>query len=97
VKRTPRKTARLKWWTDARFGLFIHFGLYALPARHEWVKNHERLTNEQYQKYFDHFNPTSSIPRVGSDAKAARHEICGHHFQTSRGLLLWTRNTLITK
>jgi len=32
-------------------------GLYALPARHEWVKQNERLTNEQYQKY-----STISIP-----------------------------------
>jgi len=47
-----QKAQRLKWWTDARFGMFIHWGLYALPARHEWVKNRERLTNEQYQKYF---------------------------------------------
>jgi alpha-L-fucosidase len=52
-----QKTQRLKWWTDARFGMFIHWGLYALPARHEWVKNYERITNEDYQKYFDMFNP----------------------------------------
>lgn len=52
-----QKMQRMKWWTDARFGMFIHWGLYALPARHEWVKNRERLTNEQYQKYFDNFNP----------------------------------------
>lgn len=58
-----QKTERLKWWTDARFGMFIHWGLYALPARHEWVKNHERLTNEQYQKYFDNFNPDLFNPR----------------------------------
>ncbi len=51
------KTQRLKWWTDARFGMFIHWGLYALPARHEWVKNAERMTNEQYQKYFNLFDP----------------------------------------
>ena len=36
-----QKAGRLKWWTDARFGMFIHWGLYALPARHEWVKNAE--------------------------------------------------------
>jgi alpha-L-fucosidase len=52
-----QKMQRMKWWTDSRFGMFIHWGLYALPARHEWVKNRERLTNEQYQKYFDNFNP----------------------------------------
>ncbi|HZH72202.1 MAG TPA: alpha-L-fucosidase, partial [Mariniphaga sp.] len=30
------KAQRLSWWTDARFGMFIHWGIYALPARHEW-------------------------------------------------------------
>ena len=52
-----QKIQRLKWWTEDRFGMFIHWGLYALPARHEWVKNYERINNEQYQKYFDMFNP----------------------------------------
>ena len=60
---TPQqKVERLKWWTDARFGMFIHWGLYSLAARHEWVKNHERLTNEQYQQYFDNFNPDEFDP-----------------------------------
>jgi alpha-L-fucosidase len=58
-----QKTQRMKWWTDARFGMFIHWGIYALPARHEWVKNRERLTNEDYQKYFDNFNPDMYNPR----------------------------------
>ncbi|MBT1678368.1 alpha-L-fucosidase [Curtobacterium aurantiacum] len=45
------------WFSHDRFGMFIHWGLYALPARHEWVKNRERITDEDYQKYFDHFDP----------------------------------------
>jgi alpha-L-fucosidase len=43
--------------------MFIHWGLYAQAARHEWVKNHERLTDEQYQKYFDTFAPDLYDPR----------------------------------
>lgn len=58
-----QKTQRMKWWTDARFGMFIHWGLYALPARHEWVKNYERMNNEQYQKYFDNYNPDLYNPK----------------------------------
>jgi alpha-L-fucosidase len=58
-----QKTQRMKWWTESRFGMFIHWGLYALPARHEWVKNNERITNEQYQKYFEMFNPDLYDPR----------------------------------
>ncbi len=52
-----QREARMKWWTEARFGMFIHWGLYAMPARHEWVKNRERMTDEAYQKYFELFNP----------------------------------------
>ena len=67
-----QKAQRMKWWTDARFGMFIHWGLYALPARHEWVKNNERLTNEQYQKYFEMFNPDMYDPHEWAKmAKAA--------------------------
>ncbi|NMC65112.1 MAG: hypothetical protein GYA53_03115, partial [Acidobacteria bacterium] len=84
------KAARLKWWTDARFGLFIHFGLYALPARHEWVKNHERLTNEQYQKYFDHFNPDLFNPRQWARmAKAAGMKYAVITSKHHEGFCLW--------
>jgi alpha-L-fucosidase len=70
---TPaQKQQRMQWWEDARFGMFIHWGLYALPARHEWVKNRERITNEQYQKYFDLFNPDLFEPKKwAKEAKAA--------------------------
>ena len=59
-----QKKQRLAWWTNDRFGMFIHWGLYALPARHEWVKQRERLTNEQYQVYFDEFNPDLYNPKL---------------------------------
>jgi len=66
------KTRRMEWWTDARFGMFIHWGLYALPARHEWVRNYEHITNENYQKYFDQFNPDLFNPKQwAKEAKAA--------------------------
>lgn len=52
-----KKSQRLEWWQKSRFGMFIHWGLYALAARHEWVKKNERITDNDYQKYFDHFNP----------------------------------------
>ncbi len=52
-----QKEERMSWWTQDRLGIFIHWGLYASPARHEWVKRYERMTNEEYQKYFEIFNP----------------------------------------
>ncbi len=51
------------WFTTDRFGMFIHWGLYALPARHEWVKSIERINDDAYQPYFDHFNPDLYDPR----------------------------------
>ncbi|MGW5698696.1 alpha-L-fucosidase, partial [Streptomyces asiaticus] len=51
------------WFTEDRFGMFIHWGLYALPARHEWVKNRERITDEDYDRYFRHFEPDLFDPR----------------------------------
>lgn len=48
---------RIAWYTKARFGMFIHWGLYAIPARGEWVRNGERIPNEAYDPYMHEFNP----------------------------------------
>ncbi len=55
TRKTPGNT---EWFREARFGMFIHWGLYALPARHEWIKQRECITEEKYDKYFKYFNPT---------------------------------------
>jgi alpha-L-fucosidase len=57
------KDARMKWWQDSRFGMFIHWGLYAQAARHEWVKHNEKIDNAGYQKYFDQFDPDLFNPQ----------------------------------
>lgn len=69
---SEQKNKRMEWWTDGRFGMFIHWGLYSEAARHEWVKHNEHMTNEQYQKYFDLFNPDQFDPKKWArEAKAA--------------------------
>lgn len=78
------------WWTEARFGLFIHWGLYALPARHEWVKNREQLSDSHYQLYFDHFYPDLFEP--GEWARAARSAGMRYFVVTTKhhdGFCLW--------
>lgn len=55
---------RMAWWTHDRFGMFIHFGLYAIPARGEWVRSTEELPEELYQPFFDEFNPTAFDARA---------------------------------
>lgn len=65
---TPGDTS---WFTHDRFGLFIHWGLYALPARHEWVKSREQVPDDAYDsKYFKHFEPDLYDPEVWAKAAA---------------------------
>ena len=54
----------INWWQDARFGMFIHWGTYAMAARHEWIKNYEQINDEDYQKYFDFFDPDLFDPKA---------------------------------
>jgi len=46
VRKTPGDTS---WFVHDRFGMFIHFGLYAMAARHEWVKSRERIPEEKFE------------------------------------------------
>jgi alpha-L-fucosidase len=82
--------AAATWWTEARLGLFIHWGLYALPARHEWVKNREQLTDEHYRRYFQHFDPDLFDP--GEWARTARRAGMRYFVVTTKhhdGFCLW--------
>jgi len=56
------QSARIQWWRDARFGLFIHWGLYAIPGRGEWVQWNEQIPVAEYAKLADQFNPTNFTP-----------------------------------
>ncbi|NUQ00806.1 MAG: alpha-L-fucosidase [Armatimonadetes bacterium] len=67
VLQTPGDTS---WFVKDRFGLFIHWGLYALPARHEWIKHQEQIPDEVYEKYFKHFDPDLYDPRQWAQAAA---------------------------
>jgi alpha-L-fucosidase len=79
-----------RWWAHDRLGMFIHWGLYALPARHEWVKNIERITDADYQRYFDHFDPDLYDPQEW--AAAARRAGFKYVVLTTKhheGFCLW--------
>jgi len=56
---TPaQRDARRAWWTHDRFGMFIHFGLYAELAAHEWVQSNRRIAPDEYERrYMPRFNP----------------------------------------
>ncbi len=51
------RTQRLQWFQEARFGMFVHWGLYAQLGRHEWVMNRERIPVKEYEKLAATFKP----------------------------------------
>lgn len=61
---------RVEWYRHDRFGMFIHWGLYAIPARGEWVRSAEQIPEEEYMPFFDEFNPVDFDPKKW--AKAAK-------------------------
>ncbi|WP_428939534.1 alpha-L-fucosidase [Fontivita pretiosa] len=59
------------WFIHDRFGMFIHWGLYALGARHEWLMHNERIPVEEYERrYFRHFDPDLYDPELWATAAA---------------------------
>lgn len=69
TRKTPGNT---EWFKSDRFGMFIHWGLYAMPARNEWIKHIECITDEKYDKYFKYFDPDLYDPKDWArQAKAA--------------------------
>lgn len=67
-----QKDARMKWWRDAKFGMFIHWGLYAIPAGEwkgkpvpgigEWIMNRGKIPKEEYEVLQKQFNPVDYDP-----------------------------------
>ncbi|HOX39438.1 MAG TPA: alpha-L-fucosidase [Candidatus Brocadiia bacterium] len=53
-RQDPRKAA-LKWFAEARYGLFLHYGLYSLLERHEWVQFREKIPVSEYEKLKERF------------------------------------------
>ena len=87
TRKTPGDTA---WFTTDRFGMFIHWGLYAMPARHEWIKNYECIPEEKYDKYFKYFNPDLYDPREWARmAKAAGMKYVVFTSKHHEGFCMW--------
>jgi alpha-L-fucosidase len=89
---TPKPTTGdTAWFVHDRFGMFIHWGLYALPARHEWVLSVEKLDPAVYAaRYLPRFNPTLYDPRQW--ARTAREAGMKYAVLTAKhheGFCLW--------
>lgn len=55
---------RMKWWHEAKFGMFIHWGLYSTLSRHEWVMENEGIPVSEYEKLAPNFKPVPNAARA---------------------------------
>lgn len=71
---TPSRDERMEWWREARFGMFIHWGVYAVPAGvyqgrqikgiGEWIMNRAKIPVAEYQQFARQFNPVKYDPEA---------------------------------
>ena len=94
------KEASVEWWKDARFGMFIHWGLYAVPAGEykgdqvegigEWIMNSLNIPIDEYEQFAKKFNPTKydaqEWVRIAKDAGMKYIVITSKHHD---GFALW--------
>ena len=56
-KQAATRAKRMAWWHEAKFGMFIHWGLYSLVGQHEWALEVEGIPILQYEYLAKHFQP----------------------------------------
>jgi len=54
---------RMRWWHQAKFGMFVHWGLYSVLGRHEWVMENEGIPIAEYEPLARRFNPKPNAAR----------------------------------
>jgi hypothetical protein len=69
---SAQRDARMKWWREARFGMFIHWGVYSVPAGTykgkriggigEWIMNDGKIPVAEYKQFARQFNPVRYDP-----------------------------------
>ena len=63
VHTAPEADRRVAWWREARFGMFIHFGVYSVAGRGEWVRYSEKIPQREYARLAERFTPDPKAPR----------------------------------
>lgn len=84
------RAERMRWWHEARFGMFVHWGLYAQLGRHEWVMNRERIPVAEYEQLADTWKPIDRPARAW--ARLAREAGMKYMVMTTKhheGFCLW--------
>lgn len=84
------RDARMQWWREARFGMFVHYGLYSVLGRQEWAQAVDNIPVEEYEKLADGFLPREGAPRewarLAKEAGAKYMVLTTRHHE---GFSLW--------
>lgn len=84
------RAERMKWWHKAKFGMFIHWGLYSLIGQHEWAKEVEGIPLAQYEVLAHHFSPKPNAARDWAGlAKRAGQKYMVMTTKHHEGFCLW--------
>ena len=76
------RARRMQWWREAKFGMFIHWGLYSVLGRHEWAMEQEGIPVAEYERLAKRFKPKPErSARLGQAGQAGRAEIHGDDHQ----------------
>jgi alpha-L-fucosidase len=62
-KQASTRAERMRWWHEAKFGMFIHWGLYSVIGQHEWAKEYEGIPLSQYEILAKNFHPKPNAAR----------------------------------
>ena len=78
----PDHDRRIQWWHEAKFGMFIHWGLYSVIGRHEWAMEMEGIPIPQYEHAGQTLQPQAErCARLGEAGQAGGTEVHGHDHQ----------------
>ncbi len=84
------KEERTRWFREAKFGMFIHWGAYSVIGRHEWARHRFQIPQAEYDKYARRFNPVNYDPKLWVDI--ASNAGCKYMVITSKhhdGFSIW--------
>lgn len=78
------------WFVHDRFGLFVHWGIYSVAGRHEWLQSREKMDADRYQRYAEHFDPDLYDPvQWARDAKRAGMKYAVFTSKHHDGFAMW--------
>lgn len=89
-RKKPTRQDTIEWFRDAKFGLFIHWGVYSLLGKGEWIQTVDQIPVAEYEKLYPRFNPKKFEPDAWADlAKSAGMKYMVFTTKHHDGFCMW--------